>query len=737
MLQRVADPLSEVLVLIFTRRRKTSPACQLALIWPPRHFFAKFSVRFSRTRSYTGEIMNDDLTLLQEYAARNSEAAFAALVSRHVNLVYSVACRQVGDPLLAEEITQAVFILLARKAGVLGDQVILPGWLCRTARYVGSEALRNQRRRQRREQEAHMQSLLNEPESEAWPHIAPLLDGAMETLDRKDHDALVLRFFEGKNFQEVGAALGANEDTARMRVNRALEKLRKFFTKRGVNSTTEILAGAISAHSVQAAPVALAKSATAVALAKGSAASGSTLTLIKGALKIMAWTKAKTAVIAGAAAILTTGTSIVVVKDVHSASAAHLALRGLPQTLAELDAWYAEPPPGQNAATFNLRGIQARQVNGVAQNPNLPILGKLPPPPLGTPLPPPVKSDLADFLQRNQQAMQFFAQGAQYEQSRYPLDLTQGSETLLPHLQGIKSGMQMSELAAISDAENNDPKQAADDIVQILALARSLDAEPLTISQLVRAAGVALAEAGLQQVVNRTTLAPDSLTALSKAFQAMEVYEARGEGFNRAMTGEKVCHMALLKDRDKLIHDLNLPGFFNLPDDERNRMLQYVAKSDSLKAEQDYLETSFRQIMSARLAAFPDRLNTANLTRKRAANAAGRGLLFNALEWDSMDGMVNREASSLANLRMALTAVAFEQFRAAHAGQYPAKLADLTPNLLHAPLQDPFDGRPLRYQKQGAGYVLYSIGPNLKDHGGRQNGRNGDLHFIVITPPSP
>ncbi len=276
---------------------------------------------------------NDDIALLREYARNNSEAAFAALVSRHVNLVYSVALRQVRDAHLAEEITQAVFIILARKADKLGDQTILPGWLCRTARYASANALTIQRRRQHREQEAYMQSQLESqenPTAETWNQIAPLLDGAMEGLGQKDHDALVLRFFENKTFAEVGATLGASEDAAKMRVNRALEKLRKIFTKRGVSSTTAIIAGTISTNSVQAAPVALAKSVTAVAIAKGAAASGSTLTLIKGALKIMAWTKAKTAILTGTVIILAAITTVTVMSHFRNAPPAQTGRLKLP-----------------------------------------------------------------------------------------------------------------------------------------------------------------------------------------------------------------------------------------------------------------------------------------------------------------------------------------------------------------------------------------------------------------------
>jgi len=258
------------------------------------------------------EMPNDDLILLREYARTSSETAFATLVTRHVNLVYSVALRQTGDPQLAEDIAQAVFIILARKADALGPKTILSGWLCRTARYASANALTIRRRRQQREQEAYMQSLVNEPEPDPgeWQHIAPLLDGALGQLGQKDHDAVVLRFFEGRNFKDVGAALGVGEDAAKMRVGRAVEKLRKFFAKRGVSSTTAIIAGAMSAHSVQAAPVSLAKIVTSVAMTKGAAAGGSTLTLSKGALKLMAWTKIKMALAVGAAVILVAGTTV-------------------------------------------------------------------------------------------------------------------------------------------------------------------------------------------------------------------------------------------------------------------------------------------------------------------------------------------------------------------------------------------------------------------------------------------
>src|ERR1041385_6258166 len=243
-------------------------------------------------------VMTDaqDKDLLREFARDNSEVAFTELVRRHMNLIYSVAQRFTGNDGDAHDVTQAVFIILAKKANKLAQHTVLSGWLYETTRFTASRLLRTNARRHAREQEAFMQSILNETETEnVWTQLAPHLETAMEKLNAADRTLLVLRFYENKTGAEAAALLGIREDAAHKRVARAIEKLRKFFGQRGMTLTAMAIVGALSANSVQAAPAVLAKSITAVAMTGGIAASGTILSLAKGGtMKAMTWLKTTT-----------------------------------------------------------------------------------------------------------------------------------------------------------------------------------------------------------------------------------------------------------------------------------------------------------------------------------------------------------------------------------------------------------------------------------------------------------
>jgi RNA polymerase sigma factor (sigma-70 family) len=196
----------------------------------------------------------DDHELLQAYASRRTEDAFNALTERYLGLVYSAAMRQTGNAHAAEDVTQAVFLTLAQKAGSISPNVVLAGWLLRTTRYAAANARRLEQRRQQYEREA-MESHVQMSETDmAWQRIAPLLDEAVDGLGEKDRNALVLRFFEGMSLRDVAQRLAVSEDGAQKRVSRALEKLRAFFGRRGRTVSAGALVGAIAANAVQAAP---------------------------------------------------------------------------------------------------------------------------------------------------------------------------------------------------------------------------------------------------------------------------------------------------------------------------------------------------------------------------------------------------------------------------------------------------------------------------------------------------
>src|SRR5215212_703554 len=189
----------------------------------------------------------NDLDLLGAFFREQSQDAFTALVQRHLGLVYSAALRQVRLPQLAEEVAQSVFTDLARNAARLKPDTILTAWLYEVTRRTAIDVVRGEARRQLREQIGLEINAMN-ANVDAWRQIEPLLDEAMHALDDTDRTAILLRFFENKSLREVGQTLGTTDDTARKRVNRAIEHLRDFFAKRGLMVGTSGLAVVISAN---------------------------------------------------------------------------------------------------------------------------------------------------------------------------------------------------------------------------------------------------------------------------------------------------------------------------------------------------------------------------------------------------------------------------------------------------------------------------------------------------------
>ena len=219
--------------------------------------------------------MKDDAQLLREFAATRSEAAFAEIVRRQVNLVHSAALRQVnGDAHLAQDVTQLVFADLARKASEVARHRVLAGWLFTSTRFAAAKLVRTERRRQAREAEAHTMNEVTRDESAKldWERVRPVLDETLAELGEADREAILLRFFEGRDFAAVGERLQLSDNAARMRVERALDKLHGLLAKRGVTSSTGALAVALGGNAVAAAPAGLAASVTGAALAGGGAA---------------------------------------------------------------------------------------------------------------------------------------------------------------------------------------------------------------------------------------------------------------------------------------------------------------------------------------------------------------------------------------------------------------------------------------------------------------------------------
>lgn len=223
---------------------------------------------------------SSDIQLIALFTKQGDQAAFARLVDRYVDVAYAAAITYLGKDDLARDACQLTFVELARKAASLSANVKFGGWVYTTSRNISRKIQRGEMRRLKREQDyADQMKLQNSPEVD-WTRLTPEIHSALDQLKPADRDSIILRYFQHKSLSETGAALGLSADAARMRLNRALERLNKQLAHKGITSTATALAAALPVHAASMAPAGLAKSISVTALASaGTATIGiSTLT---------------------------------------------------------------------------------------------------------------------------------------------------------------------------------------------------------------------------------------------------------------------------------------------------------------------------------------------------------------------------------------------------------------------------------------------------------------------------
>lgn len=407
---------------------------------------------------------------------------------------------------------------------------------------------------------------------------------------------------------------------------------------------------------------------------------------------------------------------------------------GYPATCAEMDAWYTIPESAENAAdTFIDSFSRYEKWEEEEKRKLLPIVGDAELPLRTEPLTEETKALVTQYLADNQQALELLHKGAAIEHSRYPVDLSKGFETLMPHLSDFRTGARMLELEAILHAENGKPEKVVDSIESTFGLARSISKEPLLISQLVRVACQGLAISTLEHVINRTEFTDEQLIELGGTLANAEDPCA----MTRAFVGERCAGLSFFKMPAARIPRVVDGGSSPLS------VVAFALYKFAGLADMDaaiYLDTMNDYIEALE---FPPqkRRGAADAVEARFEKTSRIHILLHII-MPGLSRATTIDVRSIAQLHTARAGLAVERYRLA-AGKFPDTLGDLIPTYLDAVPKDPFDGEDLRYKKLETGFVVYSIGEDGSDDGGKEKPRKrtkppapADVTFIVLRKES-
>jgi hypothetical protein len=392
---------------------------------------------------------------------------------------------------------------------------------------------------------------------------------------------------------------------------------------------------------------------------------------------------------------------------------------GLPTSGAKLNAYYPAVPDNENAALVMTQAFALMQDfsdNRSSQIANFQI------PPSGQPLTAGQKQLLASYVGMNSEVLTKMREAIKLPGSRYPIDYLPGFATLLPHLGKLKNLARIAEYDALLTVGPGHSQYASQSIADILGMAKTLENEPLLVSELVRVAMIANATQILEYSLNMTSFGEAELLNLGKDFADAEKTNLMA----RAMIGERAMNIPILLSPLNW-HEMKLM-FEQIP---TNSPLWKPSWSEIIKADASgirqgdlrfYLGAMETNIALAGLTP-PDSLAATNVFEAEGKEAKEQHYPVSAFILPPMSGVFIREARSFVNIHLAITAFAVERFRLAN-GKLPENLNELTPQFLSAVPADPFDGKPLRYHRLAKGYAVYSVGQDGHDDGGREKPAN-------------